>query len=264
MDRRSATPSLAALWLLAVAIAPGAGRAAEDRSLAATIAALEAMGNRATHEKQWEAARWIAGRFADLGLQVTLPTYQHAGRSWPNVVATLEGKERREELVLVIAHLDSTAGDAAFLAPGADDDAGGVAVLLDVARQLRGRPLARTVQLAVFSNEEEEAAGSRAFARAARLSGTRIAAVVNFDVLGYAGPSPAADWDGLRRIGSLRTKLKALGVMAANLARSVAVPRGAIRVAGRPASGALVRAVAGRLRGDPRFSVQEVVKEDCG
>ena len=264
MDRRSTTTFLAALSLLAVATAPRAGRAAEDGSLAATIAALEAMGNRATHEKQWEAARWIAGRFADLGLQVTLPTYQKGGRSWPNVVATLEGKERREEVVLVIAHLDSTASDAPFLAPGADDDASGVAVLLDVARQLRGRPLARTVQFVAFSNEEEEAAGSRAFARAARLSGTRIAAVVNFDVLGYAGPSPAADWEGLRRTGSLRVKLKALGAMAANFARSLVLPRRAIRVAGRPASGALVRAVAGRLRGDPQLPVQEVVKEDCG
>jgi Zn-dependent M28 family amino/carboxypeptidase len=261
MGRRRATPLLAALALVTATARAGE---AEAGSVAATVAALEAMGNRSTHEKQWEAARWIAARFAELGLEVTRPTYQYRGKSWPNVVATLEGGARRGEVVLAIAHLDSTASDSPSVAPGADDDAGGVAVLLEVARRLRGRPLERTVELVVFSNEEEDAAGSRAFARAARASGTRIAAVVNFDVLGYAGPSPAADWEALTKIGSLKVKLKALGTMAANLARSLFAPRRAIRVAGRPGNAALVGAVAGQLEGDPRLEVQRVVKEDCG
>jgi Zn-dependent M28 family amino/carboxypeptidase len=120
------------------------------------------------------------------------------------------------------------------------------------------------VKFVVFSNEEEGGVGSRAFAQAARASGTSIAAVVNFDVLGYPGPSPAADWEGLRAIGSPRAGARALWNMAVNLARSLAVPRRAIRVAGRPANAALARAVAGRLRDDRRLDVQEVVKEDCG
>jgi Zn-dependent M28 family amino/carboxypeptidase len=232
--------------------------------MATTIAALEAMGNRSAHEKQWEAARWIAKRFADLGLEVALPTYLHQSEEWPNVVAILEGKELRQEVVLAIAHLDSTAADAPARAPGADDDASGIAVLLELARRLQGRPLARTVEFVAFSNEEKGNAGSRAFARAARASDTRIAAVVNLDDLGYAGPSGAEDWKGLGEIGSLKLKLKALRILAANLARSMVVPRRGVQVVGRPANAALVRTVASRLRGDARLGVQEVVKEDCG
>jgi len=261
--RHRAAPLLVVLSLLAVPLAPRAGDA-ERASMAATVAALEAMGNRSTHEKQWEAARWIAARFAELGLAVTLPTYQYQGRSWPNVVATLEGGERRSEVILPIAHLDSTAADDPPVAPGADDNASGVAVLLEIARQLRGRTPARTVEFVVFSNEEEDAAGSRAFARAARNSGTRIAAVVNFDVLGYPGPSGAADWRAVAGIRSLRARLRALGTVTANLARSLAVPRRTIQVAGRPASAALVAAVGGQMEGDPRLGVLKVVKEDCG
>ncbi len=260
MCRGRAAPFLLALWLVA---APAAARGGGAGTMAATIAALEAMGSRSTHEKQWDAARWIAARFSELGLAVTVPTYPYQGRSWPNVVATLEGRERRAEVILAIAHLDSTAGDSASAAPGADDDASGVAVLLEIAGQLRGKALGRTVELVVFSNEEKDAAGSRAFARAARASGVDIAAVVNLDVVGYPGPS-AADWNALVGTGSLRATLEALRTMAANLVRSLSAPRRTVRVAGRPANAALVAAVAARFEGDPRLHVVTEVGEDCG
>ncbi len=262
MIRRRAALLPLALSLLAPGAAARAGDP-EPGSMVATVAALEAMGNRSTHEKQWEAARWIAARFSELGLAVALPTYEFRGKSWPNVVATLEGRERPAEVILAIAHLDSTAGDAVARAPGADDDASGISVLLEVARQLRGRPPARTVEFVAFSNEEEDAAGSRAFARAARASGVDIVSVVNFDVLGYPGPS-LADWRGLTGVGSIRAKLLVLKTMAANLLRSLSAPRRTIRVAARPASAALVAAVASQLEGDPRLHVQRMVRKDCG
>ncbi len=284
MNRRGATLVTAALLLgiprapAAAAPSPLAARQAltsqqalaarpsppgDTRSIAATVAALESMGNRATNDKQWEAARWIASRFGEMGLSVMLPTYEHAGQRWPNVVATLEGRERPEEVILAIAHLDSTSSDAAANAPGADDDGSGVAVLLELARQLRARPLARTMRFAVFSNEEEGRLGSLAFAREARASGARILAVVNFDVLGYAGPS-RADWRAVADVGSARMKLRSLRSLAASLIRSMRGRPAGVQVAGQPANAGLVRAVAGRLGGDPALEVSEVVQQDCG
>src|SRR5512138_3361184 len=183
------------------------------------LGALEAMGNRATHDKQWEAARWLAARLAALGLDARIDAYEHEGRSWPNVSATVAGASRRDELVLVVAHLDSVCLARPADAPGADDDGSGVAVLVDVARRIAARPLARTVRFVVFSNEEQGRAGSRAFAREARAAGVAIRAVLNVDTVGYGAPASLVDVAGLRAIGSARGALGALKRMVVNGAK---------------------------------------------
>ncbi len=256
---------------LAYSPAPGAPRAdpvaspptrspVED-GLAATIRSLESMGSRSTHEKQWEAARWIAGRLVALGLETETRGYEHEGRSWPNVLASMRGTSLPEERVLVIAHLDSISPAKPGEAPGADDDGSGVAVLLDVARRLAGRSPARTIDFVVFSEEEQGRAGSRSFARAARASGARIEAVLNLDTLGYSASS-GMDWAGLRAIGSTRAAAGALKTMLANRVRRLWDRRSELEVVGRPAHADLVRRVAARLGQEVR--VRGVVKEDCG
>ncbi len=261
--------ALRAITVAGLLLAGASVRAASDApaqmgGIAATIRALESMGNRSTLEKQWEAARWIAGRFSDIGLSAEIRTYDVDGKSWPNVVATIPGRSRPEESILAISHLDSISFDSPADAPGADDNATGVGVLLEVARQLRGQALQRTLQLVVFGNEERAAAGSRAFAKSARRAGSQIVAVVNFDVLGYSAESRTSEWERLGRVRSTKAKAKALLKMAHNFFRSLWEPPRVIQVVGRPLNAALVHAVASRLGQDGRVQVKEVVKKDCG
>lgn len=98
------------------------------------------------------ARRFLDERFRSLGL-----TPEHdAAEAHPattNVLAELRGTSKPEEVILVGAHFD------AFF-EGADDNSSGVAVMLEVARLLATRPLARTVRFVGFDLEEIGLVGS--------------------------------------------------------------------------------------------------------
>lgn len=110
------------------------------------------------------AARWVAGRLRSLGYDVSRPSFPvPAGDSWgvpvaggrsSNVVATAPGFDPSRTHRLVGAHLDTVA-----VAPGAEDNASGVAVLLELARlAAREGPGAPTVFVA-FGAEEPRGPG---------------------------------------------------------------------------------------------------------
>ena len=80
--------------------------------------------------------------------------------------------------------------DTAYNTPGADDNASGVAVLLEIARALRERPPAVPVRLVAFSTEEPPAfetdnMGSRHDARKLREAGVPVAGMISLEMLGY-------------------------------------------------------------------------------
>lgn len=79
-----------------------------------------------------------------------------------NVVGELPGAGKADELVMMGAHLDSTAA-----ALGATDNAAGCAVMMEVARILRKLqlPLARTVRIALWGGEEQGLLGSKAYVK---------------------------------------------------------------------------------------------------
>ncbi|MBW4649563.1 MAG: M28 family peptidase [Kastovskya adunca ATA6-11-RM4] len=95
-----------------------------------------------------------------------------------NIVAHLEGVTQPK--AIVGAHYDSVPGS-----PGANDNASGTAVILDLARNLSGTALARQVWFVSFDGEEDGLHGSRAFVKAAKpqfLSG--LEGMLNFDMVG--------------------------------------------------------------------------------
>jgi hypothetical protein len=96
--------------------------------------------------------------------------YDHLGRGWPDVHA----------------------GDEGRIHPGADDNASGVAVLLELARVLgRGLRPGRSIVFAAFSAEEAGRLGSRHYLKAARAyPADRIMAMVNLDTVGRLGERP--------------------------------------------------------------------------
>lgn len=97
-----------------------------------------------------------------------------------NIIAQRQGTDLNAGAVLVAAHYDTVA-----VSPGADDNATGVAVVLEVARLLGSRPTPRTLQLALFDQEEVGLRGSRAFtANKEQLENLR--GVIVMDMLGFA------------------------------------------------------------------------------
>jgi Zn-dependent M28 family amino/carboxypeptidase len=131
------------------------------------------------------AADYIQAQLAGNGYEPRQHTYAVAGLPVSNVEATLEGLGRREESVVVGAHYDSVAGS-----PGANDNATGVAALLELSGRLRNRSRARTVRFVAFVNEEPPffrtgQMGSLVYATAARSRGERIVGMLSLETMGY-------------------------------------------------------------------------------
>lgn len=105
--------------------------------------------------------------------------------TWKNLIITLPGAERGNEIVILSAHLDSTSEmDPQSLAPGAEDNGSGTAALLEAARVFRGKNFRRTIQVVWFTGEEQGLLGSRAFVETLEQSKT-IVGVVNLDMFGF-------------------------------------------------------------------------------
>ena len=121
-----------------------------------------------------------------------------------NVEAELRGCT--DEIVLITAHLDSTAahtyGSAydptLHDAPGADDDASGIAGVICAAQafcSLYGsEDPRRTVRFVLFNAEEHGMSGSRHYACVQRAIGANIAAVFQLDMIGYDF-APPPSWE---------------------------------------------------------------------
>ncbi len=108
-----------------------------------------------------------------------------------NLILTIPGSERPDEIVVLTAHLDSRSNTADHLdAPGADDNASGSAALLEAARVLRPQSgqesgLPRTLRIIWFTAEEQGMIGSYNYAADHSLDG--IVGVINVDMIGYDG-----------------------------------------------------------------------------
>ncbi|EJF09072.1 M28 family metallopeptidase [Pontibacter sp. BAB1700] len=105
-----------------------------------------------------------------------------------NVVATLKGTDPNDDRVIIVAgHLDSRATDvmdAKSKAPGANDDASGVAIVMEMARVMASRQFPATLVFVAFQGEEQGLYGSRHMAERVKKEGWNLVAVLNNDIVG--------------------------------------------------------------------------------
>ncbi len=133
-----------------------------------------------------EKARYIEESFRSFGLQTASQEVPFRGRSYRNLIATFEGASLEGPRFLLGAHYD-----AFPCTPGADDNASGVAVLLEAARLLRHWRPAAAVQFVAFTLEELQdlfsyiLIGSRHFVRKARQAGHEYQAALILESVGY-------------------------------------------------------------------------------
>lgn len=107
------------------------------------------------------------------------------GKVHRNVVAIKypDWSRQRKELppLLIGAHYDTVSGS-----PGADDNASGLIVLLEVASRLRAQPLSRPVWLVAFCLEEEDRLGSQAFASRLKAEDRELSGAIILECVGFA------------------------------------------------------------------------------
>ena len=104
-----------------------------------------------------------------------------------NIVGAISGSEVDAGAILVGAHYDSiglerTSGSV--YAPGANDNASGVAAVLELARILSASKYKATLMFALFSAEEIDRQGSRAFAAWIKESNIDLVGMINLDTIG--------------------------------------------------------------------------------
>ena len=130
---------------------------------------------------QWTT--WAAGR-AD----VSVSLFTHPTWAQPSVIATITGTTLPSEVVVVGGHLDSI-NQSGGNAPGADDDASGIATLSEVYRVLMtsGYRPARTVKFMAYAAEEVGLRGSAAIAAQHQSSGVNVVGVMQLDMTNYKG-----------------------------------------------------------------------------
>jgi uncharacterized repeat protein (TIGR01451 family) len=103
-----------------------------------------------------------------------------------NIEGVLEGWGLGDEVVYIVsAHYDAMSEDPYNLTPGADDNASGVAAVLEAARLLSRYRFRHTLRFVTFAAEEQGLIGSRDYAWQARMAGTPIGGVINLDMIAW-------------------------------------------------------------------------------
>lgn len=137
-----------------------------------------------------ESANYIRRQWTEQGYDVLPQSYEVEGVPCENLEVTRWGLSRRQQIVLIGAHYDSVEGS-----PGADDNASGVAALLEISRCFASITNERTVRFVAFVNEEPpffywRQMGSMVYARAARKRGDDIRLMMSLEMLGYYDTRP--------------------------------------------------------------------------
>jgi len=104
---------------------------------------------------------------------------RHKGGPTANIIGTLRGAGRPEEVIIVCAHRDVVPGS-----PGAEDNGSGIGVMLELARVLSQQKLQRTVKFIAFGAEELGLVGSKEYVIRHQRELEDIVAVINYDVAG--------------------------------------------------------------------------------
>lgn len=158
-----------------------------------------------------KGARYIASQLRAMGYSVNVQKYPVDGRTSRNVVAWWPGARRYP--VVLGAHMDTVPGS-----PGANDNASGVAVILEIARLVAGTPKAGFVRFVAFGSEEYGTnglhhVGSQVFVNRLKKEGRRrLAGMISVDmiadgrplIVATAGIGPPAIADRFARIASAR------------------------------------------------------------
>jgi len=178
----------------------------DAKALESTIRSLVGFGTRHTLSDTKSdtrgigaARRWVKTRFETISkdcggcLTIQTPSDVVTGRRVPqptevmNVLAIQKGTTDPDRVIIIAGHLDSRVSDVMDFtsdAPGANDDASGVAAVIEAARILSKHRFAATLVFAALSGEEQGLYGGKILANYARANGWKVEADLNNDIIG--------------------------------------------------------------------------------
>jgi hypothetical protein len=159
------------------------------------------------------ARRWVASKFyqfrkqsgANMMVKLDPAEVLPGGRNariprrviMKNVLGTLKGTDQNDDRVLLISgHLDSRATDvmdSVIAAPGANDDASGVAVVIELARVMSKRKFPCTIIFMAVQGEEQGLVGARHMAEKMKANKVNLVAMLNNDIVGNSIASETGD-----------------------------------------------------------------------
>lgn len=150
------------------------------------------IGTRASHETAalGRAMGVIEAEWMSMGYVPRRQEFLAGGTSFANLEVESGGAVPATEIVVVGAHYDTDAGS-----PGANDNATGVAAVLEISRAFAKERPARIVRFVAFANEEppwfqREGMGSLAYARRCREKGEKVVAMLSLETLGCYKDEP--------------------------------------------------------------------------
>jgi Zn-dependent M28 family amino/carboxypeptidase len=133
-----------------------------------------------------QVEQYIQKQLSECGPVEPFP-FEANGRQHCNWILKLPGSCPSRPPILVGAHFD-----AAPATPGADDNASGVAVLLELARHFAANPAPSPLWLVAFDLEERGMVGSTAYARFLRQQRQPLRLMLSLEMLGYRDPTPGS------------------------------------------------------------------------
>ncbi len=152
------------------------------------------IGSRGYLQKQALDAsiKYITTEFKSYGYDPFFQTYTVNGREYKNIWIEKKGTGLPDKVLVVGAHYDTVSGT-----PGADDNASGVAGLLELARILADEPMKKTVQFAAFTLEEppffrSRSMGSYVYAKGLKDAGTDVEGMICLESIGYFIDEPGS------------------------------------------------------------------------
>ncbi len=133
---------------------------------------------------------YIKSELSAYGYAVSVQGYDVEGRTYENVFTEKRGGKFPDRILVIGAHYDTVTGT-----PGADDNASGVAGLLELARLLVNEPIGLTVQFVAFVLEEppfsrSKHMGSYVYARSLSRKGTDVEGMICLESIGYFTDRP--------------------------------------------------------------------------
>lgn len=170
----------------------------DDSKIEDTIVQLSNFHNRyyksdtGVQSQNWLAAAWedLAGFREDVSVEL----YQHSNWPQPSVILTIQGRSLADEVVVIGGHADSISGwwgQTSNRAPGADDNASGIASITEVIRVAMemGYVPERTVKFMGYAAEEVGLLGSKDIATDFKKQGINVVGVMQLDMTGFQGSS---------------------------------------------------------------------------
>lgn len=187
----------------------------DPRRVEAIITKLVSFGTRHTLSNQTDPMRgigaardWIAGEMRGFAaaarrgtnITVAVPSYIQQPANGilfavniSNIIATIQGADEPNRVYIITGHYDSRVTDLDNFtddAPGADDDASGVAIIMELARIMAQHPPPRaTIMLGAVAGEEQGLYGSAFFAQTMKNAGADVQGMFTNDIVG----SPKGD-----------------------------------------------------------------------